>query len=159
MTAGVEAVFKDPTPLCFLFCCGNTRLRLRYERVCDSTAESSIRCNLNFDLNMPGPTARSSTLEARRRARRVPEEQRKRGTQSCDLCRKVGGQECGRLLRYEQWADPNLKKRCRCIPVSSPNADGDGGQCTTCQAQGSLCSYTLPRKTRVYGNVEDLSDR
>ncbi|KAI1452848.1 fungal-specific transcription factor domain-containing protein [Annulohypoxylon moriforme] len=78
-----------------------------------------------------GSSVRSA--EAKRRARRVPEDQRKRGIQSCDLCRK---------------------KRCRCIPAS-----GEANRCTTCLAQDVECTFTLPRKTRFYGNVEDLSDR
>ncbi|KAI0883017.1 fungal-specific transcription factor domain-containing protein [Annulohypoxylon maeteangense] len=75
----------------------------------------------------------SRSAEAKRRARRVPEDQRKRGIQSCDLCRK---------------------KRCRCIPAS-----GEANRCTACLAQDVECTFTLPRKTRFYGNVEDLSDR
>ncbi|KAI0376735.1 fungal-specific transcription factor domain-containing protein [Hypomontagnella monticulosa] len=73
------------------------------------------------------------TAEAKRRARRVPEDQRKRGIQSCDLCRK---------------------KRCRCIP-----APGEANRCAACLAQNAACTFTLPRKTRFYGNIEDLSDR
>ncbi|KAI2463964.1 fungal-specific transcription factor domain-containing protein [Annulohypoxylon bovei var. microspora] len=75
----------------------------------------------------------SRAAEAKRRARRVPEDQRKRGIQSCDLCRK---------------------KRCRCIPAA-----GEANRCTACLAQEVECTFTLPRKTRFYGNVEDLSDR
>ncbi|KAI1097690.1 fungal-specific transcription factor domain-containing protein [Jackrogersella minutella] len=78
-----------------------------------------------------GSSARA--VEAKRRARRVPEDQRKRGIQSCDLCRK---------------------KRCKCIP-----APGEANRCTACLAQDAACTFTLPRKTRFYGNVEDLSDR
>ncbi|KAI1330629.1 fungal-specific transcription factor domain-containing protein [Xylariaceae sp. FL0255] len=75
----------------------------------------------------------ASAAESRTRRRRVPEEQRKRGVQSCDLCRK---------------------KRCKCILVA-----GTSQQCVNCLAQGAPCTYTLPRKTRLYGSVEDLSDR
>ncbi|KAI1372857.1 fungal-specific transcription factor domain-containing protein [Hypoxylon crocopeplum] len=78
-----------------------------------------------------GSSARAA--EAKRRARRVPEDQRKRGIQSCDLCRK---------------------KRCRCIP-----APGEASRCVACLAQNTACTFTLPRKTRFYGNIEDLSDR
>ncbi|KAI5857496.1 fungal-specific transcription factor domain-containing protein [Durotheca rogersii] len=78
-----------------------------------------------------GVSARAA--EAKRRARRVPEDQRKRGVQSCDLCRK---------------------KRCRCIP-----APGETSRCVACLAQNASCTFTLPRKTRFYGNIEDLSDR
>ncbi|KAH8886226.1 hypothetical protein GQ53DRAFT_614420, partial [Thozetella sp. PMI_491] len=70
---------------------------------------------------------------SRRRQRRVAEEHRKRSAQSCDLCRK---------------------KRCKCIP--SPSG---GEACVTCQAQDIACTYKLPRKTRFYGSVDDLSDR
>lgn len=37
--------------------------------------------------SVSGTSAKAA--EAKRRARRVPEDQRKRGIQSCDLCRKV----------------------------------------------------------------------
>ncbi|KAI1443029.1 fungal-specific transcription factor domain-containing protein [Annulohypoxylon stygium] len=80
-----------------------------------------------------GTSSSARAAEAKRRARRVPEDQRKRGIQSCDLCRK---------------------KRCRCIP-----APGEANRCTACLAQDVECTFTLPRKTRFYGNVEDLSDR
>ncbi|KAI1391736.1 fungal-specific transcription factor domain-containing protein [Hypoxylon trugodes] len=82
-------------------------------------------------MRASGGTLRAA--EAKRRARRVPEDQRKRGIQSCDLCRK---------------------KRCRCVPASE-----DTNRCTTCLGQGVDCTFTLPRKTRFYGNIEDLSDR
>lgn len=36
-----------------------------------------------------GTSSSARAAEAKRRARRVPEDQRKRGIQSCDLCRKV----------------------------------------------------------------------
>ncbi|KAI0161261.1 fungal-specific transcription factor domain-containing protein [Xylariaceae sp. FL1272] len=81
-------------------------------------------------MSTPSPL---STAESKARRRRVPEDQRKRGVQSCDLCRK---------------------KRCKCIP-----APGGGHQCANCLAQDAPCTYRLPRKTRIYGSVEDLSDR
>ncbi|KAH8879925.1 hypothetical protein GQ53DRAFT_20306 [Thozetella sp. PMI_491] len=68
----------------------------------------------------------------RKRLRRIPDEFRKRTAQSCDLCRK---------------------RRCRCIPAD------DGRGCVTCQNHKATCSYNLPRKTRFYGSVDDLSDR
>ncbi|KAI1269342.1 fungal-specific transcription factor domain-containing protein [Xylariaceae sp. FL1019] len=81
-------------------------------------------------MSTPSPL---STAESKARRRRVPEDQRKRGVQSCDLCRK---------------------KRCKCIPAA-----GGGHQCANCLAQNAPCTYRLPRKTRIYGSVEDLSDR
>ncbi|KKY32149.1 putative transcription factor cys6 [Diaporthe ampelina] len=73
-----------------------------------------------------------SAAAAKRRTRRIPDELRKRSAQSCDLCRK---------------------RRCKC--VTEPN----GVDCVACKGQGLSCSYTLPRKTRFYGSLEDLSDR
>ncbi|POS70574.1 hypothetical protein DHEL01_v211029 [Diaporthe helianthi] len=73
-----------------------------------------------------------SAAAAKRRTRRIPDELRKRSAQSCDLCRK---------------------RRCKC--VSEPN----GVDCVACKGQGLSCTYTLPRKTRFYGSLEDLSDR
>ncbi|KAH8658032.1 fungal-specific transcription factor domain-containing protein [Xylariales sp. PMI_506] len=71
--------------------------------------------------------------ETRRRQRRVADEHRKRSAQSCDLCRK---------------------KRCKCVPSTSNREI-----CVACQAQDLACTYSLPRKTRFYGNLDDLSDR
>ncbi|KAI7773423.1 hypothetical protein LA080_010941 [Diaporthe eres] len=73
-----------------------------------------------------------SAAAAKRRTRRIPDELRKRSAQSCDLCRK---------------------RRCKC--VTEPN----GVDCVACKGQGLSCTYTLPRKTRFYGSLEDLSDR
>ncbi|KAG8157017.1 hypothetical protein KVR01_013007 [Diaporthe batatas] len=73
-----------------------------------------------------------SAAAAKRRTRRIPDELRKRSAQSCDLCRK---------------------RRCKC--VTEPN----GVDCVACKGQGLSCTFTLPRKTRFYGSLEDLSDR
>ncbi|TPX11130.1 uncharacterized protein E0L32_007991 [Thyridium curvatum] len=64
--------------------------------------------------------------------RRIPDRLRKRSAQSCDLCRK---------------------RRCKCVP------DPSGHGCMACRGQGLDCAFTLPRKTRFYGSVDDLSDR
>ncbi|CAK7212446.1 hypothetical protein SEUCBS140593_001506 [Sporothrix eucalyptigena] len=77
-------------------------------------------------------TASAAAATSKRRLRRVADTSRKRSVQSCDFCRK---------------------RRCKCVPQPS----GDG--CLMCHSQGVACSYTLPRKARFYGSVEDLSDR
>ncbi|SPO02521.1 related to transcription factor, SIN3 binding [Cephalotrichum gorgonifer] len=69
---------------------------------------------------------------AGRGLRRVPQQLRKRSAQSCDLCRK---------------------RRCKCVPGQS------GRACATCEKHNVDCSYTLPRKPRFYGSIDDLSDR
>ncbi|KAG6365733.1 hypothetical protein INS49_007344 [Diaporthe citri] len=71
-------------------------------------------------------------LSGRRDAAVKTNELRKRSAQSCDLCRK---------------------RRCKC--VTEPN----GVDCVACKGQGLSCTYSLPRKTRFYGSLEDLSDR
>ncbi|CAK7218004.1 hypothetical protein SBRCBS47491_003359 [Sporothrix bragantina] len=85
-------------------------------------------------MSDPGGHAAASGAAAtsKRRLRRVADTSRKRSVQSCDFCRK---------------------RRCKCVPQPS----GDG--CLMCHSQGVACSYTLPRKARFYGSVEDLSDR
>ncbi|KAM0428512.1 hypothetical protein ACHAPT_006872 [Fusarium lateritium] len=77
-------------------------------------------------------TSESSTV-AKRRARRIPQEFRKRNAQSCDRCRKV-------------WALPWREKDS--IDWLSDDAE-----------HNATCSYTAPRKTRFYGSLDDLSDR
>ncbi|CAK7208186.1 hypothetical protein SCUCBS95973_000018 [Sporothrix curviconia] len=85
-------------------------------------------------MSDPGGHAAASGAAptSKRRLRRVADTSRKRSVQSCDFCRK---------------------RRCKCVPQPS----GDG--CLMCHSQGVACSYTLPRKARFYGSVEDLSDR
>ncbi|OIW25470.1 hypothetical protein CONLIGDRAFT_636536 [Coniochaeta ligniaria NRRL 30616] len=97
---------------------------------------------MSGDNGSPGPRSQSGVGTAsnsggretsRRMQRRVAESHRKRSAQSCDLCRK---------------------KRGKCVPSPSGR-----GSCLACQAQDIACTYTLPRKTRFYGSVDDLSDR
>ncbi|KAF7122768.1 hypothetical protein CNMCM5793_000878 [Aspergillus hiratsukae] len=74
----------------------------------------------------------SAAAPPKRRLRRIPDASRKRSAHSCDFCRK---------------------RRCKCVPLPSGNG------CVMCQDHNLECSYTLPRKTRFYGSVDDLSDR
>ncbi|KAK3934295.1 fungal-specific transcription factor domain-containing protein [Diplogelasinospora grovesii] len=74
----------------------------------------------------------SAAAPPKRRVRRIPDATRKRSAHSCDFCRK---------------------RRSKCVPLPS------GHGCVMCQDHNLECSYKLPRKTRFYGSVDDLSDR
>ncbi|KXL49505.1 MAG: hypothetical protein FE78DRAFT_76247 [Acidomyces sp. 'richmondensis'] len=74
----------------------------------------------------------SADAKPKRRIRRISDDSRKRSARSCDFCRK---------------------RRCKCIPLPS------GHGCVMCQGHHMECSYDLPRKTRFYGSIDDLSDR
>ncbi|KAG9255730.1 fungal-specific transcription factor domain-containing protein [Emericellopsis atlantica] len=77
-------------------------------------------------------TDEESPAAAKRRMRRIPDDQRKRNAQSCDRCRK---------------------RRCKCVPAP------DGNGCLSCQEHAVPCTFTAPRRKRFYGSVDELSDR
>ncbi|QSZ30316.1 hypothetical protein DSL72_004838 [Monilinia vaccinii-corymbosi] len=65
---------------------------------------------------------------------RVPDNKRQRVGTSCDRCK----------IR---------KARCEQLPTSTTRS------CESCAESGVECTFTIPRKTRVYGSVETLSAR
>ncbi|CAK7227131.1 hypothetical protein SBRCBS47491_006465 [Sporothrix bragantina] len=66
------------------------------------------------------------------RAKRVPDNQRRRAAVSCDHCKQ---------------------RRAKCMRASPRDP------CSNCIGNGIKCQSTLPRKQRVYGSVESLSLR
>ncbi|CAK7213541.1 hypothetical protein SCUCBS95973_001828 [Sporothrix curviconia] len=83
----------------------------------------------------PGPASSAASSFARpspARAKRVPDNQRRRAAVSCDHCKQ---------------------RRAKCMRASPRDP------CSNCIANGIKCQSTLPRKQRVYGSVESLSLR
>ncbi|KJR80343.1 uncharacterized protein SPSK_04861 [Sporothrix schenckii 1099-18] len=62
-----------------------------------------------------------------------------------------------RLRRVADTSRKRSVQSCDFCRKCVPQPAGDG--CLMCHTQGVACSYTLPRKARFYGSVEDLSDR
>lgn len=78
-------------------------------------------------------TANSVASDEATKRRIVPEEFRKRTSVSCDLCKT---------------------RRVKC-----ERSDGNDGPCKNCLKLNMPCQSALPRKKRIYGSVESLSER
>lgn len=78
-------------------------------------------------------SASSVSVDDATKRRIVPEEFRKRTSVSCDLCKT---------------------RRVKC-----ERSDGNDGPCKNCLKLNVPCQSALPRKKRIYGSVESLSER